>query len=112
MEKSLDIIFHALSDSTRRKMIELLRESGELCVGDLAKVFDMSLNGVSKHLKVLEKANLIKRRVSGRTHYLSVNWSALQQGYEWIHFFQNFWNKRIDRLIDYISLNHKGEKDD
>ena len=112
MDASLDNTFHALADSTRRKIIDLLRESGELRVGDLAKVFDMSLNGVSKHIKVLEKANLIKRRVDGRVHYLSANWDTLQSGYEWMHFYQHFWNKRIEKMIDYISLNKKGEKDD
>jgi DNA-binding transcriptional ArsR family regulator len=106
----LDRVFHALSDSSRRKIVELLREAGELKVGDIAASFDMSLNGVSKHLKVLEQADVIQRRVDGREHWLRVEWSALQVGYEWLHFYQHFWSKRLDALIDYVKTNKKKKK--
>jgi DNA-binding transcriptional ArsR family regulator len=99
----LDRVFHALSDASRRKIVELLREAGELKVGDIASSFDMTLNGVSKHLKVLEQAGLIERRIAGREHWLRVDWSALQLGYEWLHFYQQFWGKRLDALVDYVT---------
>jgi DNA-binding transcriptional ArsR family regulator len=99
----LDLVFHTLADGTRRKIIELLRESGELKVGDLAKTFDMSLNGVSKHLKVLERAELIQREVRGREHWIRVQWSTLQEPYEWLHFYHHFWSKRLNSLVDYVS---------
>ncbi len=99
----LDRVFHALSDSSRRKIVELLREAGELKVGDIAASFDMTLNGVSKHLKVLEHAGLIERRIAGREHWLRVSWSELQLGYEWLHFYQQFWGKRLDALVDYVT---------
>jgi DNA-binding transcriptional ArsR family regulator len=99
----LDRVFHALSDASRRKIVELLREAGELKVGDIATSFEMTLNGVSKHLKVLEQAGLIERRISGREHWLRVEWSSLQLGYEWLHFYQQFWGKRLDALVDYVS---------
>lgn len=94
-------MFAALADPTRRRIIELLREAGELKVGDVAKGFDMSLNGVSKHLKQLERAGLVLRRVEGREHWLTPNWSALQESYRWLHFYQHFWTRRLDALADY-----------
>lgn len=84
-------------------MIELLREAGELTVGEIAKTFDMSLNGVSKHLKVLERSHLITRRIDGRTHYIRVDWQSLQRPYEWLHFYHHYWSGRIDKLVDYVA---------
>ncbi|MGB8224136.1 MAG: metalloregulator ArsR/SmtB family transcription factor [Polyangiales bacterium] len=107
-EEQLSLVFHVLSDGTRRQIIELLREAGELKVGDLAQAFSMSLNGVSKHLKVLEKAGLIERRIEGREHWIVVNWATLQQPYEWLHFYQHFWGERLDALVDYVQA--KGKK--
>ena len=102
-EESLNRVFHCLADPSRRRILALLRESSELTVGDIAGAFEMSLNGVSKHLKVLESAHLVQRRVEGRVHYLRVNWAALQPGYEFLHFYQNFWNARLDGLVDYVT---------
>ncbi|MBZ0266001.1 metalloregulator ArsR/SmtB family transcription factor [bacterium] len=111
-EKSefLNHVFHALADPSRRKIVELLREAGELRVTDIADAFSMSLNGVSKHLKVLEKAEVVQRRVEGRIHYFTVNWESLQAPYEWLHFYHHFWSSRLDSLVDYVKL--KGEKDE
>jgi DNA-binding transcriptional ArsR family regulator len=100
-KENLDRVFHSLSDPSRRRILALLRESSELSVGDIAKAFDMSLNGVSKHLKVLEASGLLHRRVEGRVHYLRVNWTALQPAYEFLHFYQHVWNERLDGLVDY-----------
>ena len=99
--KDLDGVFHSLSDPSRRRILALLRESSELSVGDIAKAFDMSLNGVSKHLKVLEASGLLLRRVEGRVHYLRVNWAALQPAYKFLHFYQHFWSERLDGLVEY-----------
>jgi DNA-binding transcriptional ArsR family regulator len=101
-EAQLSLLFHTLSDRSRREIIALLREAGELKVGDIAQTFSMSLNGVSKHLKVLEKAGLIERRIEGREHWIRVNWAALQQPYEWLHFYRHFWGARLDALVDYV----------
>ena len=102
-EAQLSLLFQTLADPTRRRIIELLRVSGELKVGDIAQVFSMSLNGVSKHLKVLERARLVLRRVEGREHWLRVNWEALQLPYEWLHFYRHFWGGRLDSLVDYVN---------
>jgi len=106
-DEALSAAFRALSDPSRRRIIELLRESGELRVSDIADAFAMSLNGVSKHLKVLERAGLVRRRVEGRTHWLRVDWAALQQPYEWLHFYRHFWGGRLDALVDYVSKEKK-----
>ena len=98
----LDRVFGALADSSRRRIIGLLREAGDLKVGDIATVFSMSLNGVSKHLKVLERAGLVLRRVEGREHWLRVDWEGLRDAYQWLHFYRNFWGGRLDSLADYL----------
>ena len=110
-EAQLDRVFHALSDPSRRHIVALLREAGELRVSDLAAAFDMSLNGVSKHLKVLEQAGVVARRVEGRTHFMRVQWPALQGPYEWLHHHHHFWSERLDALADYVSQ-RKGETDE
>ena len=106
-EERLNAVFHALADPSRRRIVELLRVSGELKVGDIAQTFKMSLNGVSKHLKVLEAAGLVSRRVEGRAHWLRVEWPALQQPYEWLHFYQHYWSGRLDALVDYVKKQGK-----
>lgn len=107
-EEALNEAFLALSDPTRRKIIHLLREAGELRVGDVAEAFSMSLNGVSKHVKLLERAGLITRQVRGREHWLAARWEALQSPYEWLHFYHHFWSQRLDALVDYTTK--KGKK--
>ncbi|WP_428265742.1 ArsR/SmtB family transcription factor [Haliangium sp.] len=112
-EQRLDAGFRALSDASRRKIIALLREAGELKVGDIAAAFDMSLNGVSKHLKMLERAGLIRRRVDGREHWIRVEWAGLRGPYEWLHVYHHFWNERLDALVDYLSATDQpGDRDE
>ena len=107
-EEQLNQVFFALADPSRRQIVALLREAEELKVTDIAEAFSMSLNGVSKHLKVLERAGIVTRRIDGREHWLSVQWDTLQAPYEWLHFYQHFWAGRIDALVDYVT--RRGEK--
>ena len=100
-EERLSRVFQALADPARRRIIALLRESGELPVGVVADAFAMTLNGVSKHVKVLERAGVVRRRVEGRVHWISVDWSALQAAYEFLHAHHHFWSTRLDALVDY-----------
>ena len=109
-EKQLSRVFHCLSDPARRKIIALLRESGELPVGVLGKAFKMTQNGVSKHVKVLESAGVVHRRIEGREHLISVNWSALQIAYEFLHAHHHFWSTRLDALVDYARRQGRGGK--
>ena len=95
-EEAVAAVFRALGHPARCKIVDLLRESPELRVGDIAQVFDMSLNGVSKHLKILEKAGLISRRKKGTTHYISMRWEGLRPADSWLDARRHFWNKRLD----------------
>jgi DNA-binding transcriptional ArsR family regulator len=94
----LDRIFRCLGDSNRRRILALLRESGELKVGAIAAAFPMSLNGVSKHLKVLESAGLVQRRIEGREHWIGVNWQGLEAAYGWLHIHYHYWAERLEVL--------------
>lgn len=93
----LDAVFHALGDATRRRMLRDLA-TGERSVGDLAQPFAMSLAAASKHVKVLERAGLLKRRVQGRTHLCRLDPGALATAHEWISFYERFWTSRLDVL--------------
>ena len=96
-DKSLDHVFAALADSTRRALVHRLAR-GESTVSALAAPFDMSLAAVSKHIKVLEDAGLVRRRVDGRTHYCSLKPEKLAGALDWISIYRNFWNSRLDEL--------------
>src|ERR1700754_2396572 len=90
-------IFHALSDSTRRKMLLELAD-GERTVGQLAEPFAMSLAAASKHIKALEAAGLIRREVRGRTHVCRLDPGPLASAHEWLSFYERFWTSRLDLL--------------
>lgn len=93
----LDLVFAALSDATRRGLLSRLIE-GEATVGTLAEPLQMSLPAVSKHLRVLEDAGLLKRRVEGRTHYISANPKPLREAVNWIERHRQMWEGSFDRL--------------
>jgi DNA-binding transcriptional ArsR family regulator len=111
-EQRLSRVFHALADPARRRIIALLREAGELPVGVVAEAFSMTLNGVSKHVKVLEHAGVVRRRIEGRVHWISVDWSALQVAYEFLHAHHHFWSTRLDALVDYARTKTRSRKGD
>lgn len=93
----LDTVFHALGDATRRRMLRELTE-GERTVGQLAEPFAISLAAASKHIKVLEKAGLIRREVRGRTHHCRLEPGPLATATEWLSFYERFWTERLDAL--------------
>src|SRR5262245_29477381 len=95
--RHLDDTMLALADPTRRAILERLRR-GEARVTELAKPFRMSLNSVSKHIRVLERAKLVRRRRSGREHLLSFNRQPLDDAAAWIERQRAFWNARLDDL--------------
>ena len=103
----LNTTYSALADSSRRAILSRLRD-GELRVTEIAKPFDMSLNAVSKHLKVLEGAGLVRRTVKGRSHYLSLEAAPLADAADWIQTYQSFWERRVDALERFLA----GETDD
>ena len=94
---TLSAVFRALGDPTRREMLRSL-SAGERSVGELAKPFRMSLAAASKHVKVLERAGLVRRSVRGRTHHCRLDAARLAEAQKWIAFYQRFWNERLDAL--------------
>jgi len=92
---SLDRVFHALSDPTRRRILETLAR-GERPVLALARQFAISQPAVTKHLHVLEKAGLITRRKEGRTRRCRAAPEALRRPLAWIERWREFWNDRLD----------------
>jgi DNA-binding transcriptional ArsR family regulator len=93
----LDTVFHALSDATRRAMLQRLAR-GEATVGDLAAPHPMSLAAASKHIRVLEEAGLVRRTVRGRSHVCRLEAAPMHAGQEWIRHFERFWTERLDAL--------------
>lgn len=93
----LDAVFHALSDPTRRGMLRSLA-GGERSVGELATPYRMSFAGASKHVRVLERAGLVRRRVAGRTHICSLEALRLKEARDWINRYERFWTDRLDVL--------------
>ncbi|WP_164016809.1 ArsR/SmtB family transcription factor [Pyxidicoccus trucidator] len=94
---NLDHTLMALADPTRRAILRRLYE-GEARVTELAKPFDMSLNAVSKHIRMLERAHLVRRRRAGREHLLSFNPEPLDEASSWMETQRAFWSSRLDAL--------------
>jgi DNA-binding transcriptional ArsR family regulator len=93
----LDGLFQALSDPTRRAMLQELARHPRT-VGELAAPFQISLAGASKHIQVLERAGLIHREVQGRVHTCHLDAQPLHAGAEWIRHYERFWNRKLDAL--------------
>ena len=98
----LDRVFQALSDNTRRTMLNRLSKQ-EMSVAELAEPFTLSKSAISKHLKVLESAGLLQRTVEGRVHRCRINAKPLSEVSEWVNFYESFWNKKLDALDAFLS---------
>lgn len=106
----LDGIFAAVADRTRRSILERLR-GGALTVTELAAPYDMSLNAVSKHLKTLERAGLIRREIRGREHSCRLEAARLQDAMDWMSYYSRFWTDRLDALERHlINKRKRGNK--
>jgi DNA-binding transcriptional ArsR family regulator len=95
--EKLDSVFHALADPTRRALLRALEERDQ-GISELAAPFDMSLEAVSKHVKVLERAGLVRRTVEGRTHICRLDTEPMHGGLEWIRHYEQYWNRKLDEL--------------
>lgn len=96
-EHDVDPVFRALADPTRRAIVERLTRAGA-SVTDLADPLPMSLNAVSKHLKVLEAAGLIRRERRGRTHLIHLQPASLHRARAWMQAQTQAWEARLDAL--------------
>ncbi len=95
--QELNRIFLALGHPVRRQILTCLAQ-GAATVTDIAEPFDLSLNAISKHLKVLERAGLIERQVLGREHYCRIRPESLKEVSDWLTFYQAFWTSRLDAM--------------
>ncbi len=93
----LDAVFQALSDPTRRAILQRLAQ-GESSIGELASPFRMTFAGASKHIKALETAGLVRRRIEGRTHLCQLEPSRLAEAHDWLGLYERFWTLRLDDL--------------
>lgn len=105
----LDLVFYALSDPTRRQILSMLNK-GACTIGALADPFHMSLAAISKHIKILEKAKLLNRKISGRVHECSINPSALKTAEECIQFYTRFWTEHLDAFAANLESEIKPKK--
>jgi DNA-binding transcriptional ArsR family regulator len=104
--KILNRTFAALADPTRRRILAHLAR-GNRCVTDLARPHAMSLPAVSKHLRVLEKAGLIRRRRYGRIHQLKLEAAPMKKAAQWVEEYRKFWEGSLDRLSDYLEKSQR-----
>jgi DNA-binding transcriptional ArsR family regulator len=104
--RTLNRTFAALADPTRRRILAHLAR-GDKCVTRLAKPHAMSLPAVSKHLRVLEKAGLLRRRRYGRVHEMRLDAKPLRQAAQWVGEYREFWQGSLDRLAEYLEKENR-----
>lgn len=102
-ENKLSILLKAVSDANRRSLLTLLCQQGKTRVTDLARVYDLSLNAVSKHIKVLEKAGLVRRETVGRTHWIAADLTQTAEIEDWFKSLKSIWALRLDGLDELIN---------
>lgn len=102
----LDLIFKALSDQTRRALLKRLSDK-PASISELALPLAMSLPAASKHIKVLERANLVSCQKLGRVHYCKIKPKALSDIDRWLGFYRSFWEDKLDHLEAFVSEEKK-----
>jgi DNA-binding transcriptional ArsR family regulator len=90
-------VFAAVADPTRRSILNALRR-GPATITEIARPFPVSLNAISKHVKILERAGLVHRAVVGRKHYCRFNAGPLRRATAWLERYREFWEARLDAL--------------
>jgi DNA-binding transcriptional ArsR family regulator len=104
--RRLNRVYGAIADPTRRAMLGILA-GGEVNVGMLAQRFPISFNGVSKHVKVLEQAGLVRRSVRGREHWLELRPAPLRDASRWLEHYREFWEHRLEALEEFLVRDQK-----
>lgn len=106
---NLDLVFAALGDPNRRAILAKLKE-GEAKISDLPISNSMSLTGVTKHIRVLEKAGLVSHEKRGRERYCKLEAEVLQEASSWIDGYREFWGDKLDHLDLYLKARQEAEK--
>jgi DNA-binding transcriptional ArsR family regulator len=101
--KTLSETLKAVGDPTRRSILTTLIQQGPTRVTEVAAMYDMSLNSVSKHIKVLEKANLVHRRTMGRVHLIEANLAPVNEVEDWFKSLRSIWDIRLEALDNLIA---------
>ena len=109
MANNLDHVILAISDSTRRAIIGRLAR-GPARISDVAAPFPMSLTGVCKHVRVLERAGLVRRTRSGRENTLELSAEPLRDVARWVSRYERFWTARLDRLEGFFAAKQEKSK--
>ena len=105
----LNDVFNALCDPTRRAILARLTDA-DARVTDIAGYFPISLNSISKHIRMLERAGLLRRSVVGRDHVLSLNAGPLAEAQAWIEKYRRFWEGRLAALDAYVTRRQRNRK--
>lgn len=100
----IDLVFAALGDPTRRALLSRLKR-GESTVGELAAPFDVSRPAISKHIRVLERAGLVRCRRDGRVSRCGLNARALRGAAEWVEEYRIFWENKLGALASFVEQN-------
>ena len=103
----LSAVFGALADPTRRQMLRTLAR-GDRRVSELARPHDLSPPAISKHLAVLERAGLVRRRREGRAHWVELRTAPLRRAARWIGFYEQFWSTHLERLEELLRPDRSG----
>jgi DNA-binding transcriptional ArsR family regulator len=108
-EQSLDAVFHALADTTRRRIVRDL-SGGPVSVSDLAAPFSISLPAISKHLSVLERAGLVRRERDGRFQRCHLLTSSLDDASAFIEHYRSFWQTNLAQLAELVEAPEEARK--
>lgn len=106
---SLDAVFGALADPTRRRIVERLSRRS-LTVGEIASEFEITQPAISKHVRILEDSGLLQREIVGRVHYCSISPQAMDSVSKWIDKQRAYWNCTLDRLDAVLANQTKKRK--
>ena len=102
----LDRVFSALADPTRRAILRTLTRRSAT-INEIAKPFPVSLNAISKHVMVLERAGLLRREIKGREHHCRIEPHPLREADAWMKHYRHFWDVRLDALAVYVDKKFK-----
>ena len=105
----LDQVFSALADPTRRAIVQRLVER-PATINEIARPFPVSLNAISKHVMVLERAGLVRREIRGREHHCRIDPRPLREASEWLEHYRAFWEQRLDALEVYVARKFRQSK--
>ncbi|GBF29888.1 arsenical resistance operon repressor [bacterium MnTg03] len=109
-ENKLSTLLKAVSDATRRSLLTVLCQQGRTRVTDLARIYDLSLNAVSKHIKVLEKAGLVRRETIGRTHWIAAELTQITAIEDWFKSLKSIWALRLDNFNELMTGGDKNNE--